>query len=97
VITRFACHSEEVAAATDEESRIALKIPRARFLAPLGMTAPIQLSHRLPKGRGGEFGLSLPSVRRLTNRGAGGEGVVSLRFAVFNSCRKVRLGWSLRG
>jgi hypothetical protein len=31
-------HSEEVAAATDEESRIALKILRARFLAPLGMT-----------------------------------------------------------
>jgi hypothetical protein len=33
VITRFACHSEEVAAATDEESRIALKILRARFLS----------------------------------------------------------------
>ena len=33
--------------ADDEESRIALKILRARFLAPLGMTGPMQLSHRL--------------------------------------------------
>jgi hypothetical protein len=32
VMTRFACHSEEVAAAPDEESRIALKMLRARFL-----------------------------------------------------------------
>jgi hypothetical protein len=42
--TRPGCHSGEVAAATDEESRIFLKIPRARFLAPLGMTARTRFS-----------------------------------------------------
>jgi hypothetical protein len=37
--TRLACHSEESRSdRDDEESRTALKILRARFLAPLGMT-----------------------------------------------------------
>jgi hypothetical protein len=35
-----------------EESRIALKRLRARFLAPLGMTGLTAFSHRLPWGRG---------------------------------------------
>jgi len=42
VITRSLCHSEEpqaVLSETKEESRTALRILRARFLAPLGMTA----------------------------------------------------------
>ena len=38
--------------ATDEESRTALKTPRARFLAPLGMTEQAGLSRRLPSGEG---------------------------------------------
>jgi hypothetical protein len=38
--TRLACHSEESRSdRDDEESRIVLKTLRARFLAPLGMTA----------------------------------------------------------
>ncbi len=41
--TRRDCHSEEVAAATDEESRTAMKMRRARSFATLRMTA---------KGRG---------------------------------------------
>jgi hypothetical protein len=37
----------------DEESCTALKILRARFLAPLGMTRWTGFSHRLHKGRPG--------------------------------------------
>jgi hypothetical protein len=37
-------------AAGDEESRTALKTLRARFLAPLGMTAYARLSHGLLTG-----------------------------------------------
>ena len=36
-------------AAGDEESRTALKILRARFLGPLGMTAGGRFSHRLSR------------------------------------------------
>jgi hypothetical protein len=48
--------------ADDEESRTALKTLRARFLAPLGMTAYARLSHRLLTGDE-EFRTALKTLR----------------------------------
>jgi hypothetical protein len=66
VKTRFECHSEEVAAATDEESCTGLKILRARFLSRdcgIGMTPRRRFSHRLrrPSVGVGPKALGLPS------------------------------------
>ena len=61
--TPLACHSEESRSdRDDEESRIALKIFRARFLAPLGMTAWKRFSAACTAVRGSSVFVSVRQV-----------------------------------